>query len=67
MIEGGGKVINDVLSEGVADVIIITIAPVFIGSDGVGVLPELPSPEWLEDIQSISVGGDIVVAGRVKR
>jgi 2,5-diamino-6-(ribosylamino)-4(3H)-pyrimidinone 5'-phosphate reductase len=66
MIEGGAVVINDILTQRMADVIIITIAPVFLGTDGVGVLPTL-LPEWLEDVQSISVGNDIVVAGRIKR
>ena len=36
MIEGGASVISDVLSQHLADIIIITIAPVFIGRDGVG-------------------------------
>jgi len=66
MIEGGATVINDILSEGVADIIIITIAPVFLGRDGVGILPKLQE-EWLRDVRSISVGQDVVVAGRVKR
>ena len=66
MIEGGASVLNDVLSQGVADVIIITIAPVFLGKDGVGILPALKE-EWLHDVKSISVGKDIVIAGRVKR
>src|SRR5947207_5898016 len=37
MIEGGANVISDVLSRKMADVIIITIAPVFIERDGVGI------------------------------
>jgi 2,5-diamino-6-(ribosylamino)-4(3H)-pyrimidinone 5'-phosphate reductase len=66
MIEGGASVLNDVLSQSIADVIIITIAPVFLGKDGVGILPAL-TEEWLHDVKSISVGKDIVIAGRVKR
>jgi 2,5-diamino-6-(ribosylamino)-4(3H)-pyrimidinone 5'-phosphate reductase len=66
MIEGGASVLNDVLSQRVADVLIITIAPVFIGKDGVGILPAL-STEWLHDVNSIAMGRDIVIAGRIKR
>ena len=66
MIEGGANVINDILTQQIADVIIITIAPVFLGRDGVGILPSLQE-EWLQDVQSIPVGRDIVIAGRVKR
>jgi 2,5-diamino-6-(ribosylamino)-4(3H)-pyrimidinone 5'-phosphate reductase len=66
MIEGGASVLNEVLSQRVADVLIITIAPVFIGKDGVGILPAL-STEWLHDVTSVSMGKDIVIAGRIKR
>jgi 2,5-diamino-6-(ribosylamino)-4(3H)-pyrimidinone 5'-phosphate reductase len=66
MIEGGAQVISDVLSEGVADVVIITIAPVFLGRDAIAVAPSLDL-EWLQDVQSISVAKDVVVAGRIKR
>ena len=66
MIEGGGSVINDVLSHRVADVIVISISPVFLGKDGVGVLPVLNEPEWLEDVHSIQVENDWIVVGRMK-
>jgi riboflavin biosynthesis pyrimidine reductase len=67
MIEGGGVVINDVLAQRIADIIIISISPVFLGRDGVGVLPVLQEPEWLEDVHGITLGSDIVVVGRMKR
>jgi 2,5-diamino-6-(ribosylamino)-4(3H)-pyrimidinone 5'-phosphate reductase len=66
MIEGGARVISDVLSEGVADVVIITIAPVFLGRDAIAVAPS-SDVEWLHDVQSISVAKDVVVAGRIQR
>ena len=62
MIEGGASVINDVLSQRIADVIIITIAPVFLGRDGVGIAPILQQ-EWLQHTTSISIGKDVVIAG----
>jgi 2,5-diamino-6-(ribosylamino)-4(3H)-pyrimidinone 5'-phosphate reductase len=67
MIEGGASVINDILSQKLADIIIITIAPVFIGRDGVGIAASFHEEEWLYDVQSISVGNDIVVAGRMQK
>lgn len=67
MIEGGGVVINDLVAQRMADVIIVSISPVFLGRDGVGILPVLQEPEWLEDVQGIAVGRDVVVAGRIKR
>jgi 2,5-diamino-6-(ribosylamino)-4(3H)-pyrimidinone 5'-phosphate reductase len=66
MIEGGATVINDVLTQRMADVIIVTIAPVFLGKDGVGIGASLQE-EWLHNIHSLSVGRDIVIAGRIQR
>ena len=63
MIEGGANVINDILTHGMADIIIITIAPVFIGRDSVGVGASVHE-EWLHDVHSLSVGRDMVIAGR---
>jgi 2,5-diamino-6-(ribosylamino)-4(3H)-pyrimidinone 5'-phosphate reductase len=67
MIEGGASVINDVLAQRLADVVIITIAPVFLGHDGVGIGPKLHDnqPQWLKDTQTMFVGQDIVIAGRL--
>lgn len=62
MIEGGASVINDVLKKRIADVIIITIAPVFLGRDGVAIAPILQQ-EWLQHTTSISIGKDMVIAG----
>ena len=73
LIEGGGVVINDVLAERIANVVIISISPVSFGVgvgvevDGVGVDPIGRKPEWLVDVQRITLGKDIVVAGRMKR
>jgi len=66
MIEGGATVINDVLSQRIADVVIITIAPVFLGHDGVGILPTLQEA-WLHDVQTLLLGRDTVVAGRLQQ
>lgn len=62
MIEGGATVINDVLSLRIADVVIITIAPVFLGHDGVGIAPVLQA-EWLHNTTAMSAGRDLVIAG----
>ena len=73
LIEGGGVVINDVLAERIANVVIISISPVSfgvgvgVGVDGVGVDSIGREPEWLVDVQRITLGKDIVVAGRMKR
>ena len=66
MIEGGAVVINDVLAQRMADVIIVSISPVFLGRDGVGI-QNFQEPEWLEDVQVITLGRDVVFAGRANR
>jgi 2,5-diamino-6-(ribosylamino)-4(3H)-pyrimidinone 5'-phosphate reductase len=65
MIEGGASVINDVLTQKMADIIVITIAPVFLGKDGVGINASLEK-EWLHDVHSLSIGRDMVIAGRIQ-
>ena len=66
MIEGGANVISEVLLQRITDVIIITIAPVFLGRDAVGIAASLQE-EWLYDIHSLSIGNDIVIAGRIRK
>jgi 2,5-diamino-6-(ribosylamino)-4(3H)-pyrimidinone 5'-phosphate reductase len=67
VIEGGAIVLNDVLRQRIADVVLIAIAPVFLGSDGVGLGPQLQHPEWLEEVRSIFLGRDVILGGRVKK
>lgn len=73
MVEGGGAVINDLLSPsnlGKVDSIIVTIAPVWLGKNGVQVCPDerfngesriavgrLKDPKW------VPLGDDVVLCG----
>ncbi|KAI3397772.1 hypothetical protein diail_10425 [Diaporthe ilicicola] len=80
MVEGGGRIINDLLllaNEGldVVDSVIITIAPVWLGSGGVTVAPErpvdadmrrVPGPR-LTDVMWSQMGDDMVLCGRIMR
>jgi 2,5-diamino-6-(ribosylamino)-4(3H)-pyrimidinone 5'-phosphate reductase len=46
MVEGGARVINDLLhpaNAGLVDAVIVTIAPVYLGRSGVGVSPDIPT------------------------
>lgn len=70
MVEGGGGVINSLLgAENVelVDSIVVTLAPVYLGYEGVNVSPvrRKPSPAVrLTDVQWIILGQDAVVAAR---
>lgn len=81
MVEGGGRVINDLLelaNSGVdiVDSVIVTIAPVWLGLGGVTVAPDrpvngqgkggLPGPR-LEDVRWVQMGEDMVLCGKVSR
>lgn len=84
MVEGGGRVINDLLAlannTGVVDIVdsvIVTIAPVWLGSGGVAVAPErpvdgrgngngVPGPR-LGDVRWVQMGEDMVLCGKVAR
>ncbi|KAF2853085.1 5-amino-6-uracil reductase-like protein [Plenodomus tracheiphilus IPT5] len=76
MIEGGGRVINDLLSSkyfNMVDSVIVTIAPTWLGEGGVRICPEervedgrqLPVGR-LTDVKWIPLGEDVVLCGRPK-
>ncbi len=73
MIEGGGGVINDLLSPkniGLVDTVIVTIAPVWLGKGGVQVCPDerveggarLPVAR-LANVKWVPLGDDVVLCG----
>lgn len=66
MIEGGAMVINDALKERVADALIVTIAPLFVGSSGVLVSPTINALEWVTNPSWQQFGQDAVFAGQPK-
>ncbi|KAH7396821.1 5-amino-6-uracil reductase-like protein [Phaeosphaeria sp. MPI-PUGE-AT-0046c] len=74
MIEGGGGVINDLLSQEnieLVESVIVTIAPVWLGKGGVQVCPaarveggrKLPVSR-LKDVRWLPLGEDVVLCGR---
>jgi 2,5-diamino-6-(ribosylamino)-4(3H)-pyrimidinone 5'-phosphate reductase len=74
MVEGGGAVVNDLLSKEnmrLVDSVIVTIAPVWLGKGGVHVCPDARHEEGqrvpvnrLKDIQWVPLGQDVVLCGR---
>ena len=67
MIEGGASVIQQAWEEQVADNIIITLAPVWLGSNAVRPCPNVQGPSALPrlvDIQWIPCGQDVLLFGR---
>ncbi|KAF1940588.1 riboflavin-specific deaminase [Clathrospora elynae] len=76
MVEGGGMVINNLLSVenfNLVDSVIVTIAPIWLGKGGVQVCPaarledgqRLPVGR-LTDVKWVSLGEDVVLCGRPK-
>jgi 2,5-diamino-6-(ribosylamino)-4(3H)-pyrimidinone 5'-phosphate reductase len=76
MIEGGGAVINDLLSVEsfrLVDSVIVTIAPVWLGKGGVQVCPEARVDDGqrvpvgrLRDVKWVPLGEDVVLCGHPK-
>jgi len=73
MIEGGGAVINELLSSAnisLVDSVIVTIAPVWLGKGGVQVCPDAKVEDGrrlpvsrLKDIKWVPLGEDVVLCG----
>jgi 3,4-dihydroxy 2-butanone 4-phosphate synthase/GTP cyclohydrolase II len=65
MVEGGAQVITQFLSQGLADWVAITIAPLFLG--GLRAVEQaLPKPHRLVDVQFDHLGQDLQVFGRLR-
>jgi 2,5-diamino-6-(ribosylamino)-4(3H)-pyrimidinone 5'-phosphate reductase len=74
MIEGGGAVINELLSKenmALVDSVIVTIAPVWLGKGGVQVCPDATTEEGqrvpvrrLQDVKWVPLGDDVILCGR---
>jgi 2,5-diamino-6-(ribosylamino)-4(3H)-pyrimidinone 5'-phosphate reductase len=61
MVEGGARVIQSFLSERLVDALIVTTAPVLLGSDGVGYNGGVEAPPSLKYIHTELLGRDTVV------
>lgn len=72
MVEGGGRVIKDLLkseNREMVDSVIITIAPVWLGAGGVDVVPVRNGEAEvgrMEGVKWIQMGEDVVMAGKFK-
>lgn len=71
MVEGGARVITSFLSKGLADLVIITISPSFVGglhaveAGALGGAGERPVFPRLQDTGSTRLGDDLIVWGRL--
>lgn len=65
MVEGGARVINDLLPLPWVDSLIITVGPVFLGDKGVSVSPN--TPVLLKDVKWWTSHRDLVMCARIKR
>jgi len=71
MVEGGGRVINDLLRKGnreLVDSVVVTVAPVYLGAGGVNVSPpradEAQAAVRFTDVRWTVLGRDVVMAAR---
>jgi riboflavin biosynthesis pyrimidine reductase len=66
MVEGGASVIGAFLTQGLADFVILTIAPLFVGGLRTLESPlQIPFPR-LDHILIEQLGEDVLVCGRIK-
>lgn len=86
MIEGGGRVLDDLLAlesgrgetgvgAGVVDSVVVTLAPCWLGKEGVEVSPVRPvdaqgregTGPRLDEVRWVQMGSDMVLCGRIQR
>lgn len=70
MVEGGGRIISSFLSEGIADQIVLTIAPMLLGGfRAVGEIDMSNGEPWkrLKNVQFYTLGSDLLVRGDIDR
>jgi riboflavin biosynthesis pyrimidine reductase len=66
LVEGGANIIQSVLEFQLADQVVVTVRPCFLGGYR-SLTHELPQPLNLENTAAASVGGDIVVFGKLQK
>ena len=64
--EGGANIIQSVLEYQLADQVVVTIRPCFLGGYR-SLTHELSQPFNLENTAAASVGGDIVIFGKLRK
>ena len=64
MVEGGARIIGSFLvsPEKIVDALIITVAPILVGSDGVGYLSDSKKQASFKEVHTELIGRDTVVA-----
>jgi len=71
MVEGGASVISAFIAQGLADQVVLTIAPLFVAGlnalEGLQKAHPLPSPLRLQQVGSERLGDDWIVWGHLER
>ena len=66
LVEGGANIIQSVLESNLADQVVVTVRPCFLGGYR-SLTHELQKPLDLLQTAAASVGGDIVIFGRLQK
>jgi hypothetical protein len=64
LVEGGAHIIQSILEQKLVNQVVITMRPCFFGGYRV-MHSQLPNIVSLEDIRAISLGGDIIIYGKI--
>ncbi|KAF9549341.1 2,5-diamino-6-(ribosylamino)-4(3H)-pyrimidinone 5'-phosphate reductase [Mortierella hygrophila] len=64
MVEGGASVISSFLKSGLVDSFLLTIAPVFVGKDGVSAVEDAEAAPEFEDISYHPLGRDTMMVAK---
>ncbi|KAK3825756.1 MAG: dihydrofolate reductase-like domain-containing protein [Benniella sp.] len=67
MVEGGASVISSFLKSGQVDSFLLTIAPVFVGEDGVSAVQDAEGAAKFADISYYTLGQDVMMMARPQK
>ncbi|KAG0320075.1 2,5-diamino-6-(ribosylamino)-4(3H)-pyrimidinone 5'-phosphate reductase [Dissophora globulifera] len=67
MVEGGASVITSFLKSGLVDSFVLTVAPVYVGKDGIGAVNDAVGTPKFVDISYHTLGRDVMMVAKPHR
>ncbi|KAF9934029.1 2,5-diamino-6-(ribosylamino)-4(3H)-pyrimidinone 5'-phosphate reductase, partial [Modicella reniformis] len=67
MVEGGAGVVSSFLKSGLVDAFLLTVAPVYVGKDGISAVQDAEDAAKFEDISYYTLGRDVMMIAKPRK